>query len=92
VVEVRDFQRKTRTLLVDGTVSEMALPASNVIQFLTDKKSFITARPSGTEPKIKFYFSVHMPTSEWSGILKYEIVMKKLDERIDRLKSALGVL
>ena len=91
VVEVRDFQRKTRTLLVDGTVSEMELPASNVIQFLTDKKSLVTARPSGTEPKIKFYFSVHMPASEWSGILKYEIVMKKLDERIERLKSDLGV-
>ncbi|MDE0871050.1 MAG: phospho-sugar mutase [Flavobacteriales bacterium] len=91
VVEVRDFQRKTRTLLVDGTVSEMSLPASNVIQFLTDKKSLVTARPSGTEPKIKFYFSVHMPASEWSGILKYEIVMKKLDERIERLKSDLGV-
>jgi phosphoglucomutase len=45
--------------LKTGEEWEIKLPRSNVLQFILDDGTKISARPSGTEPKIKFYFSVH---------------------------------
>lgn len=64
------------------------LPSSNVVQFLTEEGALVTARPSGTEPKIKFYFSVK---GEWSASDAYEAAWRGLGDRIVRLGQDLGV-
>ena len=64
------------------------LPPSNVIQFLTEEGALVTARPSGTEPKIKFYFSVK---GEWAVTEAYASAWDSLGDRIARLGEDLGV-
>ena len=64
------------------------LPPSNVVQFLTEGGALITARPSGTEPKIKFYFSV---SQEWLETDAHGVVWEKLGERIQRIGTDFGV-
>ncbi len=59
VVSLLDYQKQQATNLASGSVEPILLPKSNVLQFLLEDGSKISARPSGTEPKIKFYFSVH---------------------------------
>ncbi|MGN6509587.1 MAG: phospho-sugar mutase [Chitinophaga sp.] len=61
VVKIFDYQLSHATTLATGEQTPIDLPKSNVLQFLTEDGSRISARPSGTEPKIKFYFSVHEP-------------------------------
>jgi phosphoglucomutase len=59
VVQLLDYQKQIATDLRSGATSVIQLPKSNVLQFITADGSKISARPSGTEPKIKFYFSVN---------------------------------
>lgn len=59
VVELLDYQKQVKTTLADGKTEPIKLPKSNVLQFLLEDGTKISARPSGTEPKIKFYFSVN---------------------------------
>lgn len=58
VVEVRDYQKSTILEMESGKKSRLDFPSSNVLQFFLEDGSKISARPSGTEPKIKFYVSV----------------------------------
>ena len=58
VVCIKDYQTHESKDLVSGKVTKLDLPKSNVLQFFTDKGNKVTVRPSGTEPKIKFYFGV----------------------------------
>lgn len=58
VVELLDYELQTGKNLITGESWTINLPKSNVLQFITEDGSKISARPSGTEPKIKFYFSV----------------------------------
>jgi phosphoglucomutase len=58
VVTLLDYQLQVATNLLTGETTPITLPKSNVLQFITEDGSKISARPSGTEPKIKFYFSV----------------------------------
>ena len=60
VTEVRDFQNQVTTL-ADGTKHPLDLPQSDVLTFMLASGSRIIARPSGTEPKAKFYFDVREP-------------------------------
>ncbi|MFT4155480.1 phospho-sugar mutase [Parafilimonas sp.] len=59
VVELLDYQTQEGRNLKTGETWKIELPKSNVLQFKLEDGSKISARPSGTEPKIKFYFSVH---------------------------------
>ena len=59
VTTLLDYQLQKGTNLITGETYPIDLPKSNVLQFITDDGSKISARPSGTEPKIKFYFSVN---------------------------------
>lgn len=61
VVEVLDYQTQKGKNLQTGAEWTIALPKSNVLQFVTASGVIVSARPSGTEPKIKFYFSVNAP-------------------------------
>lgn len=57
VAEVLDYQSSERKKLSDGTTASIDLPKSNVLQFIAEDGTKVSLRPSGTEPKIKFYFS-----------------------------------
>jgi phosphoglucomutase len=59
VVQLLDYERKEGKNLQTGESWEIKLPKSNVLQFILADETKISARPSGTEPKIKFYFSVN---------------------------------
>lgn len=61
VAEILDFQLRVKKNLLTGTSEPISLTQSNVLQFITKDGNKISARPSGTEPKIKFYFSVNAP-------------------------------
>jgi len=58
ILEVRDYQKSTILDMESGKKSRLDFPSSNVLQFFLEDGSKISARPSGTEPKIKFYVSV----------------------------------
>ncbi len=59
VIQLLDYQNQTNVNLQSGVSAKINLPKSNVLQFILADGSKISARPSGTEPKIKFYFSVN---------------------------------
>jgi phosphoglucomutase len=58
VVRALDYQSRQEKNLMRGIISAIPLPASDVLQFYCEDGSKISVRPSGTEPKIKFYISV----------------------------------
>ena len=64
------------------------LPKSNVLQFLTNKGTKVTARPSGTEPKIKYYFSVQEKLSARSEYLN---VKERLKKKIAKIQSEMNL-
>jgi phosphoglucomutase len=61
VVQAEDFQALTKTS-VDGTVETLTTPPSNVLKYVLEDGSWIAVRPSGTEPKIKFYLATSAAT------------------------------
>ncbi|HEX2608437.1 MAG TPA: phospho-sugar mutase, partial [Flavisolibacter sp.] len=82
VIELLDYQKQVKTRLQTGATEEIKLPKSNVLQFLTEDGSKISARPSGTEPKIKFYFSVNTSLDSIEG---FEAAQQKAKEKIKRI-------
>ena len=72
VVLVKDYQNLTVKNVITGEVQPLDMPAkSNVLQYFTEDGSKVSVRPSGTEPKIKFYFEVKVPMkdkSEWAKV------------------------
>ena len=64
------------------------LPKSNVLQFITNKGTKVTARPSGTEPKIKYYFSVQEHLSSKS---EYLSTKERLSKKIAKIKSEMNL-
>jgi phosphoglucomutase len=58
VIEIRDYKKSERSFPLESKVEPILLPKSDVLQFFTEDGSKITVRPSGTEPKIKFYFGI----------------------------------
>lgn len=84
VVMVHDFQSGKAYDMISQLRYDINLPKSNVLQFVTRDGSIISARPSGTEPKIKFYFSVRQVVSDRSGLGAAEI---SLTEKIQTLVS-----
>ncbi len=65
VSKVKDYRESTTTDTQSGEEKkDIELPSSNVLQFILEDESIVTARPSGTEPKIKFYASCHGPAKQ----------------------------
>jgi phosphoglucomutase len=79
VVELLDYQQQEGRNLKTGDSWPIKLPKSNVLQFVLTDGSKISARPSGTEPKIKFYFSVY---TRLDAALHYGQVEQELDNKI----------
>jgi phosphoglucomutase len=88
VVRIDDVQESTSRNLTTNTTSTLNLPKSNVLQFILADGSKISARPSGTEPKIKFYFSLKTP---FTGAANYGELVKQLDAKIGTIRTELGV-
>ena len=77
-----DYQASTRKNLITGKETNINLPKSNVLIYQTVSGTRIAARPSGTEPKIKFYFSVNSPLDLKENA---PIVEKALDAKIQKI-------
>ncbi|HLW30810.1 MAG TPA: phospho-sugar mutase [Aequorivita sp.] len=83
VLQIDDVSKDTRTDLVTGKISTLDLPKSNVLIYYTEDGSKVAARPSGTEPKIKFYISVNTSEKE-----NFEAVIQN---RIDAISAQLNM-
>jgi len=88
VIKIADYHQQEIVDLVSGTKTKIDFPKSNVLQFFTEDGSKISIRPSGTEPKIKFYFGVR---DKLADVAEFEIVSKELDQKIEKIKKDLGV-
>ena len=88
VVCIKDYQTHESKDLLTGKVTKLDLPKSNVLQFFTDKGNKVTVRPSGTEPKIKYYFGV-------KGSLccagSFDTTNAALDAKIEDIKKSMNL-
>ncbi len=88
VVVLKDYEKGVETDLNSGSTSKLDFPTSDVLQFVTEDGSIISARPSGTEPKIKFYCSVNSPLESKEA---YQQTDKQLEDKIDTIMKDLNV-
>ncbi len=89
VVTVKDYLTLKATDVKTGNVTEMDMPAtSNVLQYFTADGSKVSVRPSGTEPKIKFYMEVRCPMS---SVDDYSKCGKEAEAKVEALKKDLGI-
>jgi len=79
LVLLKDYQSSIEKNIIEGTENTLDFPKSNVLQFITEDGSKISARPSGTEPKIKFYFSVNQ---KLANTTEYDMVSDLLEKQI----------
>ncbi|CAN5543819.1 phospho-sugar mutase [soil metagenome] len=82
VAALLDYELQVGKNLQTGETYPINLPKSNVLQFLLNDGTKISARPSGTEPKIKFYFSVNTKLADAAG---FDAASQSLDEKIKRM-------
>ena len=82
VAELLDYELQVGKNLQTGESRKISLPKSNVLQFILADGTKISARPSGTEPKIKFYFSVN---TKLDDAAEFEETEKTLDKKIERI-------
>jgi len=88
IVIIKDYLTSTEKNLKTGESKTIELPRSNVLQFITEDGSKVSVRPSGTEPKIKFYFGVKAPLANKED---YEKVAEELDQKIENIIKDLGI-
>ncbi len=88
VAMLKDYESLKETNLFTGEEFTLDLPKSNVLQFVLEDLTLISARPSGTEPKIKFYFSVNEPLN---AVDEFEKVNNKLDDKIKAVIKDMGL-
>jgi phosphoglucomutase len=88
LIALHDVNDGTITNVKTGEKSKLDLPKSNVLQFVLEDGSKISARPSGTEPKIKFYFSLKAP---FKGKEQYALQVQEMESKIATIRQELGV-
>ena len=88
VTFVNDYEASTEKNMITGEEKIMELPKSNVLIYHTEDGTKVAARPSGTEPKIKFYFSVQSPLDTVENAIKKE---QELDAKIDRIITEMAI-
>lgn len=88
VIMLKDYKTGISKDTITGATKKIDLPSSDVLQFFTEDGSIVSARPSGTEPKIKFYCSVHTELKDISTFKQTEIV---LDNKIESMLKDLGI-
>ena len=88
VTFVNDYEASTEKNMSTGEEKIMELPKSNVLIYHTEDGTKVAARPSGTEPKIKFYFSVQSPLDTVGNAIEKE---QELDTKIDRIITEMAI-
>ena len=86
VICIEDYANSTAKNMITNEIEILNIPKSNVLIYYLEDGSKICARPSGTEPKIKFYFSVN---ADLEDIADAEVVEKMLDEKIKNIIAAM---
>lgn len=84
IIEIKDYKEGISKDLRSGLETAIDLPKSDVLQFFTEDGTKISVRPSGTEPKIKFYFGIR---EKLSDIADYETIDAELNERLSKLSQ-----
>lgn len=82
IVEIKDYKTSICKDVASGTETIIDLPKSDVLQFFTEDGTKISIRPSGTEPKIKFYFGIK---AKLNNIADFEVVNSELNNKINAL-------
>ena len=88
IVKIKDYLSQQEVDLVTAEKLKIDLPKSNVLQFFTVDGTKISVRPSGTEPKIKFYLGTK---AELKSTGDYKRVEKELDAKLDVISKSLGI-
>jgi phosphomannomutase len=89
VVRIDDYQSSISKNTAENTSSEIKIPKANVLIFTTEDGSKIALRPSGTEPKIKFYISVNTPLHSKEN---YDKINDALEQKIDDIIASMPLL
>ena len=89
VIRINDYQLKESTDVLTGKKEALDLPKSNVLQFFTEDGNKVTVRPSGTEPKIKFYFGVK---GQLNNAADFDQVNAALDQKIEAIKQSMHLI
>lgn len=88
VAHLLDYQTLKSRDLISGKTTTLDFPKSNVLQFILENGDKISARPSGTEPKIKFYFSVN---TELKDVNNFDDKLQQLQSRIQDIINSMGL-
>lgn len=89
VITIKDYLDLNKTDVKTGTVTKMDMPAtSNVLQYFTEDGTKVSIRPSGTEPKIKFYIEVK---GKMESAADYDKAIATADAKIEQIKKELGI-
>lgn len=88
VVMIKDYQSSESINPIENAKEAIDLPKSNVLQYFTEDGTKVTARPSGTEPKIKFYFSVKAPLNNKA---EFKTVNQQLENKLDKVMQSLNL-
>ncbi|MEB8329455.1 phospho-sugar mutase [Flavobacteriaceae bacterium KMM 6897] len=88
VIYVDDYNTSTKKNMITGETISIDIPKSNVLIYTTEDGTIMAARPSGTEPKIKFYFSINTTLDKASDFKKVDA---QLDEKINRILKELNL-
>jgi len=89
VVVIKDYDSLTQTNVFNGTTEKMDMPVfSNVLQYFTADNTKVSIRPSGTEPKIKFYIEVH---NKMTSVDDYDAANERAAKKIELVKKDLGI-
>lgn len=89
VAVIKDYDSLTLTNVAEGTTEKMDMPVfSNVLQYFTADGTKVSIRPSGTEPKIKFYIEVH---DKMASADDYDAANERADKKIEAVKKDLGI-
>ncbi|MFG6341338.1 MAG: phospho-sugar mutase [Alistipes sp.] len=86
VVKINDFLTLESTCTNTGAKTPIEQDKSNVLQWFTEDGTLVSVRPSGTEPKIKFYFGVKAPLA---SVADFDKVQEQLDAKIEAIKKDL---
>lgn len=89
VIRINDIKAHTSTDMLTGKVDTIDLPSSNVLQFFTQDGCKVTVRPSGTEPKIKFYFGVK---GQLKSKADFDNAIQALDAKIESIKKSMQLI
>lgn len=86
IVTIKDYLSSEALDVQTGNRTPIEMEKSNVLQFFTEDNTIVSIRPSGTEPKIKFYFGVReeLPSKE-----QFYTVQQKLDDKLQTLETEL---